>query len=396
MSGFARHLPTFNWDVHVLTAARSGEAPTRCDVVVHSVDDPLAKEQPFADYDPRVSPAKWKSLAREFVFPDRFFKWRKAAMPVGRALMEEIRFDVLLTSFPPASAVHLALGLAQKSGVPLVTDFRDRWFGPGGYEPSLSMVRQRHEKLKHEAVTLSKRVLVVSDAMANAISAERQAPRSKFVVIPNGYEARTMDRNRANKSADYDNPSKPRPFIIAHVGTVIARNRPELFFESLTRLKDDRRLMGVQFRFVGNLSREFISSLELSGKVTATGLVSRDEASHEMESADALLLLTGDYVGRWGASAKLYEYVQTGLPVLCLEESPGSNDRKLLEQFIGDRAFFAPMNEPAAIAAQIEALRVYRLARPAAAIELDASFRDFSRENLTARLATALDEVVRH
>ncbi len=392
MAGFARHLPRQGWEVHVLTAARAESPPAMDGVTVHSVEDPLAKEQPFADFDPRVSPPKWKSIAREFVFPDRFFKWRKAAMTAGRGLAASVRFDAMLASFPPASVIQLAVGLARETGVPLVTDFRDRWIGPGGYEPSLSFVRQRHERLKMQALTRSSHAVVVSEAMAEAIAASHRVPTSKLVVIPNGYEPTRGQRDESGDATSRSRAAAGGPLVIAHVGTVISRNRPEQFLNALKDIKGDPRLKNVQFRFVGNLSKAYVQSLGLSELVDVTGLIEREAAIREMTSADALLLLTGAYVGRWGASAKLFEYVQTGLPVLCLEELPGSNDRQLLEQFIGDRAFFAPMSDSAGILARVEEIRRYRAARPNAAIELDASFREYSRENLTARLAEVLNE----
>lgn len=379
----------------MLTAARGTAAADVPGVTVHAVDDPLASEQPFADYDPRMKAPAWKAIARHFVFPDRFVRWRKAAVAFANDLIQSVRFDAVLATFPPASAVQLALQI--ETDAKLVLDYRDLWIGPGGYEPGTEFVRKKHEKLEREAVARAMRIIAVSDAMADAIAAEQGIERERVVVIPNGYEIIPREAGLIAAPAGAANgaiKSEDRPMTIAHVGTVIARNRPEVFLEALQSVVDRPGADGVTWRFVGNLSRDYLESLGLSGCVQSTGLLPRDAAIREMQAADALLLLTGEYVGRWGASAKLFEYLQTGLPILCLEETAGSNDRAILERFVPDRAFFAPIGDGARILEQVDRIREYRAARPSAALELDPSFRDFSRANLGTKLAAELDSIV--
>src|SRR5205823_5882569 len=114
------------------------------------------------------------------------------------------------------------------------------------------------------------------------------------------------------------------------------------------------RAEGLRVRFVGNLSPAVTQRPEFAGLVETTGLVSHADAWRETRSASALLLLVGDYVGRWGHNAKVFEYLRAGRPILCLEESPGSNDRKLLESMAATRCVFARLADSSAVAAAIE------------------------------------------
>ncbi|MBX3396548.1 MAG: glycosyltransferase [Phycisphaerae bacterium] len=407
IAGLAQYLPAHGWDVHVLTAVRTGgvgaavaeaeaDRNTAFDVsapgvTLHAVEDPRGSDRPFGDFDPRVKPPKWKRLARELIFPDRFGRWARRAAATGAELARSISFDVVFATFPPASTVWAALRI--ESPAKFVLDYRDRWFGPGGYEPRFELARRRHERLERLAVARADRIVAVSEPMADAIAQEQGIPRAKVIVIPNGYEVSSRD-GATRGGAAAPEPMRRDPddrLVIAHVGTVIARNRPELFLAALKRVADDPRLSNILFRFVGNLSHDYVASLGLNRLVETTGLLPRNGALREMQAADALLLLTGAYVGHWGASAKLFEYLQSGLPVLCLEEEPGSNDRAILERFVPDRAFFAPISDADRIAEQITRIRAYRAGRPAPAMELDASFREFSRAALTARLAESLE-----
>jgi glycosyltransferase involved in cell wall biosynthesis len=398
--GFAKYLPHHGWQTHVLTAEHPNAQSDPQDAAapdtrgpaatptVHAVTDPLAPETPaFPDYDPTAKPPTLKRYLRQMIFPDRFFRWERAAFKRGQEVIGGHKFDLLLASFPPASAVVLALRLHRDTGVPLVLDFRDRWLGPGGYQPQRDRSRRKHAQLEHDAVNCATAVIAVSDAMATAIAEEQHYDRERIFVIPNGYEP-------AKPASAPSTLPAAGPTTISHVGTVIPRNRPELFFESISGLRSDGRLLDVVFKFVGNLSRDYISAARLSSIIETTGMLPRAEARREMQNAHALLLLTGAYVGRWGNNAKLFEYLQTGRPILCLEETPGSNDRKLLEEFAPDRAFFAPMDNPEAIADEISKLRAHVRAHPTPAIELDDAFRAYSRPNLTAQLEERLNAIL--
>ncbi len=389
---FAKYLARLGWDVHVLTADRP-HAVADAGVTLHVADDPLAEtETPFADYDPRVRPGRTAATLRDLVFPDRFVHWHKAAIRAGRATARTHRFDALLVSFPPASAVMAALEISRRAGIPLVLDVRDRWLGPGGYDPAAPAARQRHAALERAAVCSAASIVTVSDALADAVVLEHGMRRDRVWVIPNGYEPDESDAG-AGSVTQRASAGDSNRFTIAHVGTVIARNRPELFLEALRRLYERGALGGMRFIFVGNLSPSYVASLGLSDVIETTGLVSRAEATRRMREADALLLLTGAYVGQWGYSAKLFEYLRAGRPIACVEETPGSNDRALLEALDAERCAFAPMADDSAI---LEALsRAREIARRAGGrLPVPPGLKRFSREPLTGELAEKLRGLV--
>ncbi|MCZ6817414.1 MAG: glycosyltransferase, partial [Planctomycetota bacterium] len=304
-------------------------------------------------------------------------------------ILRQHRFDLILASFPPASAVKLALLLHQATGVPLVLDFRDRWFGPGGYEPQQERSRQRHKTLERTAVGAATGIVTVSEPLAEALASEFSLDAGRILPILNGFEP-------------IESPSTVEPpirkthrFVVAHVGTVIGRNRPDLLFKSLVGIKADLRMREVLFRFVGNLSRAYLSRAGLEDIVQSTGLLPRDRARTEMFGADALLLLIGSYVGRWGHNAKLFEYLQTGRPILCLEEAPGtSNDRRLLERHAGDRSFFAAVHNPDEIARSIGAIRAFCSGSAIGSAVGDVALEQYSRRHLAARLSEFLSRAV--
>lgn len=389
---FARYLPARGWDVHVLTADRP-MTPLDGGVTLVPADDPVAEEGVvFADYDPRVRAGRLASALRDLVFPDRFVHWHKAAIRAGLAAARGRQFDAMLVSFPPASAVMVALALRRRTAIPMVLDVRDRWLGPGGYDPRSPGARRRHETLEREAIESASAVVTVSEALADAIAIEHRKPRDRVWVVPNGFDPVISLPSEVARKHSFSIASANPPFTIAHVGTVIHRNRPDLFLNSLRGLHHLGALAGLRFLFVGNLSRDYIDSLGLSDVVQTTGIVPREAAAKCMQSADALLLLTGDYVAQWGYSAKLFEYLHTGRPILCVEESGGSNDRALLESQAPDRCAFAAMTDQDDILAALKVVRGLAAARqpnpPLPELE------QFSRPRLASVLAERLSGLV--
>jgi len=397
---FARCLPRHDWPCIVLTARRSNPPPAAPGVTVHHVPACLSGEDvPFRDYNPGQQPSRFRACVRELLFPDRFVFWQRSALKPGLELIRRQGIDLILASFPPASTVVLALHLSRDAGLPMVLDFRDRWLGPGGYEPVFSRTRRKHAELERTAIAQSAAIVAISDAMADAIAHEHGYDQRRIMVIPNGYEPAVDDLGLSPAPSPWalalqpPGPApSPRPLTIAHVGTVIPRNRPDLFFRSILKLLSGKRLGEVVFKFVGNLSHDYLTAAGLTQVVQTTGLVPRMQALREMRAADALFLLTGRYVGTWGYNAKLFEYLRAGRPILCLEESPGSNDRKLLEQLAAERSFFAPLDEPEAIARAVDAVRLYLAAPPPPTAPIDA-FSAYSRPNLVARLAAFLNTI---
>jgi len=415
MIAFAQYSAELDWRVSVLCADH-GAPPALEGVSIYPVADPLKKDGPvFTDYDPRVAPPAWKSFARRFVFPDRFVRWRKAAEAQLTDRRAEVTADIVLASFPPASVATFGVAAADILNVPLVLDFRDRWLGDGGYAPDHPKQIQKHQALERECIRAAAGVTTVSENMARAVITEHGLNDQTVAVIPNGYfpeaDERTVasseieeDDDVANaaqeKSADVStsHPNPPRVLTIAHVGTVIARNHPDRFLNLLQRVQviDGNTFNDVRFEFVGNLSRDYLASLSLAATVKTTGLVDRATARAAMRDADALLLLVGEYVGHWGHNAKLFEYVQTGHPILCLEAKPESNDGELLRQFVPDRTFFADFDDPQRLLRALDELKVYLQQRPGAALELGAGFRAYSRREQTESLANFFGSLLKH
>jgi len=146
-------------------------------------------------------------------------------------------------------------------------------------------------------------------------------------------------------------------------------------------------------RFVGNVDKRtqaLVSQYELGKNVEFLGYLPHQLALRQLFAADLLLLLP--YYGK-GAElsipAKLFEYLASDKPILCLAEAGPCVD--LIKQ--ARAGSVVPPNDPQAIAAELE--RLYRLWEGGNLhIEPDVQLvASFERRKLAARLASVLNEV---
>ncbi len=397
-AGFSRHLPEHGWDPIVLTAQTHGaswsarifgfgESESADEVqTVYRVPDLVGAGDIQGPY---TGPPVRKSehWLRRLVFPDRFAIWAGRAQREARYKLEDALPDIVWTTFPPASAAMAAGILADRFSRPLVIDFRDPWFGAGGYAPQSQRQRERHEELERRLIRQAAAITVISEAMRDDLCRRLDVEPSRAHVITNGFDAA--------RCIQVEPVQTQRPPELVHVGSVSQRNRPDLFLQALAAA---RRLgpLPWRVRFVGNISAGYIASLGLADSVSITGMVPWNDAWRETCQSTALLLLAGDYVGEWGHNTKVFEYLRSSRPILCLEERPGSNDRRLLESLAGDRSRFGLLTNPASILEGINAVMGIGKESPIGTLDASEGLDRYDRGRLTGQLAEILDDIVAH
>lgn len=395
-AGFAENLPEHGWHADVVTASdtdaaidSASERPDPAPRIV-GVRDMASPSRLFRPYAGDSGGSRGRDLLRWTVFPDRFLVWRLRATRIARRLAHDAPCDAIWATFPPASAAIVGESLARWTRRPLVLDLRDPWPGIGGHTAQLKPLRRRHAELERRILRQAAAIITVSDAMRDDLRWRLGIDPAIVHVIPNGWDQRRCGPIEVTPraAAPHDVP------VLAHVGTLTQRNRPDLLLESLRRTRDLHGRLPVRIRFVGNASPQWLGESGLADLIEHTALTSPARAWAETCSADALLLLVGDYVARWGHNAKLFEYLRAGRPILCLETTPDSNDARLLrrlapdrcvvERLAADRDLFATLTDVASRAART----------PRATLADSPELREFERGALAGRLARVLNALM--
>ncbi len=324
-------------------------------------------------------------LVNEILWPDAFVGWLPGAVAAGLREARRHRPAVLYSTSTPITAHLAALLVHRLTGLPWVADFRDPWTrntvtGPAAPHRVLRRVSAKLEEL----IVSSASVVTVVDESVELVGMEPGDPR--YVVIRNGVDEEDFRAGpRASRSG------RARRFTLAHVGSLYGSRDAAPVLRALAELIAEGRVAPAELdvRIVGHASP--VSSPPASLPVTMTGYVDHDRALTEMREASALLFYQPPDCR--GSSGKVYEYLGTGRPVLCVAD-PDNLGYQLVHELGGGRC--ADVRNPLAVRAAIEDLldawrRGDRAVDSGAAQEVLARF---SRRRFAGELAAVLREAV--
>nr|WP_169816664.1 glycosyltransferase [Rhodovibrio salinarum] len=273
----------------------------------------------------------WRRQLRELLlFPDYYVGWIPPGLKAGRALTRDWTPDVIYASGPPFSALVLGWRLARGLGVPLVTEFRDRWSDDPYYPPG--RLRAALDRwLEGRIVRGSRALVTVSEPWAETYRARFAKP---VLTLYNGYDPELVDPARAERTSG-------GPLRVVYTGSIYpGRRDPAVLFEAIQRLGADPAQVLVEF--YGTAPRHVWPIAErygVSACVRVHPPVRQPEAVQKQLEADVLLLMQWDDPREQGnVPGKLFEYLGARRPVLLIGLEGGVPDRILTARAAGTRA----------------------------------------------------------
>src|SRR5262249_27431229 len=128
------------------------------------------------------------------------------AVREGRRLLKNGRFDAIYATHPTRTALLIGWSLSRSSGLPLVCDLRDPWFGGTHrkYFASLTggnMYVRWLESWEGKIVRHASRVIVNTRQMKSDLSSRFPGGAGKIVHIPNGYDESDFASAQPRESA---------------------------------------------------------------------------------------------------------------------------------------------------------------------------------------------------
>ncbi|MBI5800793.1 MAG: glycosyltransferase family 4 protein [Verrucomicrobia bacterium] len=276
--------------------------------------------------------------------------WREPLLAAWPELVRREKPDALYVSVPPFSMAPLAVELAQRSGLPLILDFRDNW-SQWCCSPQPSWLHYRLT-LRRERACLDAASAVVGvtrQLVEDLQRAHPGVPAEKFHVVANGYDASLPDSPAARPA-----PCE-KPFVIGYVGSFYytpetraallgpwwqrsphrwlqyAPRRedwlyrsPFFFFRALRRLLYGRPELRsrVKVRFVGDTPswlRAQVEEFGLTDVVEHLGRMSHRACLEFQASCDALLATSAKVIGGrdYCIAGKTFEYVASRTPIIA-------------------------------------------------------------------------------
>jgi glycosyltransferase involved in cell wall biosynthesis len=321
--------------------------------------------------------------------PDRWVTWCFGAVLAGFQLLRKQRCDVILSTFPIASAILIGWLLHRVSGKPWIVDFRDSMTEPDyPRDPLTWKVYRWLEKL---AVRDAERLIfTASSAVRMYLDRYPTLPPDRCSPILNGYD----EEDFRDLVVATGVPSKPLRLV--HMGLLYPIERdPRPFFRALSQLQMDGTLdasrVRIELRASGfeSIYGPMIRAEGLENLVHLLSPLPYREALKDSANADGLLLFQAACCDHQ-IPAKVFEYLRLAKPILALTSDKGDT-ATLLRQTGGAtivdsadwRAIFQVLPE------FLKATEASAHARPERAV-----VERYSRKAQAEALAHLLDEVI--
>ena len=380
---FVRYLEPLGWDATVVSTrsrvygARDetllAEVPpsTR---VVRTAALPLARYLSIALYKLRLKRLRWFVL-----WPDNGLGWAPFAFIAALRAARRDHPDVIYSTSAPYGSHIVAMLVSRLTGIPWVADFRDEWAANPHLADLPRPLPALAERAERAITARAERVVVVADYFELA---GLPAGDSRRVEIVNGVDP-----------ADFE-PELPGPptdrFVLSFIGSLYDSINPAAALRVLASRAERGTIDAerIEVRIVGSV---WIPGFAPPPgiRVETTGYVPHAQAVAEMCAATALLFYVPS--SSLAPSGKLYEYLASGRPLLCLARPDNLASRLVAEWDAGVVA--EPDDEEAIEHAFLTLWERWKNAGLADQQQVRANvFEQYSRQANAARLAEVLDE----
>jgi glycosyltransferase involved in cell wall biosynthesis len=333
---FSKYLPEFGWEPIIITVdpayaaypvtdeSLAGELSSSVKVYktpavdyfsIYKKDKTKIPTAGFANsIDNSLSGKIQRFIRGNFFIPDPRRGWNKFAFKKACEIIEAEGISHVITTSPPHSTQLIGLKIKKKyPGIKWVADLRDPWTDIYYYDQFYPTFFSKRIDLGFEKNVLRKadRIITIGSTLKKIFSSKVPGITRKIDVISNGYD-----------DGDFNNvkPSTPDIFTISYTGTLSDTYPIDGFMSALNKFKE--RGNGFKLKFIGTVSpkqKEFMLSSVDQSNIEFIGSVDHITAIRYMIESSLLLLIIPDHKSSKSIiTGKLFEYIASGKPVLCL------------------------------------------------------------------------------
>ncbi len=317
--------------------------------------------------------------------PDARRFWIKPSVRFLSQYLREHPVDAIVSTGPPHSMHLIAMGVKNQLGLPWLADFRDPWTNIDFYKELMlsDWADRKHHRLEQAVVTTADRVVVVGNQMREEF--EAIAHRSVDVVT-NGYDE--ADLQPQPKSA------RDAKFSLIHIGLLNQHRNHEAFWAACAELKTEIPGFAEDLvvKLVGKAdvsASESIARHGMEAQVELIDYLPQAEAVQQQGRAQVLFLSINDTPNAKGViTGKIFEYLASGRPILCIGPEDGDAAHIIHEAQAG---LVAGFKDKAKIKAHIAH---FYAQYKADTLEVQSKGVDaFSRKALTGKFAHLLEAI---
>ena len=253
--------------------------------------------------------------------PDARRWWVKPSVRYLKGYLREHPVDAIISTGPPHSIHLIAMKLREELGIPWIADFRDPWTEIY-YHKELHLTQwadRKHRRLERTVLTRADEVVTVAPFVAQRL--EALGGRSVRVVY-NGF-----DHNDATTAS----PTHSGRFNVSYLGIITKRQNPDNLWQAFKALADSSTSFNndLEINLIGQIDSSVKQAIEANGlnqHVSYSGYIPHNQVAQTTRSASLLLLLLmpgHDAEVKGMITGKLFEYLASGRPILCIGPEDG-------------------------------------------------------------------------
>ena len=414
---FAKYLPLEGWQPVIYTPENpeqlaidktlAAEIPAEAEVIKTRIVEPyeiyknVLRKSGHSKEAVEVNPvnAQNKSFLQKaamwvrgnFFRPDPRCLWIGPSVRFLKKYLQEHPVDLIVSTGPPQSMHLIGRRLAKETGLPWIADFRDPWTKIF-YFKHLSMTRATekwHEKMEKKVLDEASVVVAVSPLVQQEFQQMTQTP---VELITNGFDECDFDGERYREAEG----GPDREFCITHTGLFAADGNPTVLWDVLAEkcvLDEDFR-KALKIKLIGKTDDSILTALREAGLervVEDMGYQPHAVAVEEQRKASLLILpLRKEPEYKAVLPGKLFEYLASWRPVLGIGQPDGAMSIILNTTKTG---LVLDWEDKMSIARFIDLCWERHLAGGLTVDDADIS--QFTRRNLTHRMAQLFDTLTR-
>lgn len=330
---FSKYLQQLGWQVHVLTAKRHdvymADESLLSDVEKINIYESRDLLREFVGFFKKFQNSKKNNVINEandkksflgkiknilydiICIPEETVSWIRPAVKKGIDIVNRENIDLVFSTSPPFSDHMIGLKIKEKTNVPLVIDYRDRWIGNDFFNAETKIREKMNHKIERKISENADYIITTTDGQKKHFLDSYNV--SNIKTIYNGYD----ENDFKNESKSVDNEK----ITIAHLGRLTGGRTVKYLADALKEL-DENTLRKIKVRFYGLIdedNRVHLDDIKIKDSVEICGMVKHSEAINVMLNSDCLLSLQyADEDGFNAIPAKVFEYMRSGTLILSL------------------------------------------------------------------------------